>query len=115
MSVAMYAAPNPLSIFTTDTLGLHEFNMPSRSRTAPKACTIPNRRRDCNDGNANQASDHRGQSSLHARTDDDGVRFTKLIVYSQQAMQTRDPDVIQPRNAHTTKGFGGDRCLFGDR
>jgi hypothetical protein len=36
MSEAMQAAPNPLSMFTTDTLGEQVFNMPSNAATPPK-------------------------------------------------------------------------------
>jgi hypothetical protein len=36
ISVAEYAAPKPLSILTTLTLELHEFNIPSSAVTPPK-------------------------------------------------------------------------------
>jgi hypothetical protein len=36
MSEAMQAAPNPLSMLTTETLGEHVFNMPSNAATPPR-------------------------------------------------------------------------------
>ena len=60
MTVAAYAAPNPLSMFTTTTPGAHELSIARRAAMPPKDAPVPDGSRDRDDRPVNESADHTG-------------------------------------------------------
>jgi hypothetical protein len=96
---AAYAAPNPLSIFTTVTPDPQEFSIPSNAAYSAEARAITDARRDGNHWLADQASDGAGQGAFHAGDHDDDGAGLQLLANVEQSVNTSDSDVGDADNS----------------
>ena len=113
MSVPVKAAPKPLSMLTTVTLGEQELSMPRRAAAPAKDGSVADRGGHGDDGNGDEAADDRGQGAFHAGADDDARwRRRAGIAHGQEAMEAGDADIVEAGDL-CAEEFRGDGGLFG--
>ena len=65
---ATYPAPNPLSMFTTDTFDAQELSIPKQRAQAVERRAVADAGRHGNHRHADQSSDNAGQRAFHSGT-----------------------------------------------
>ena len=114
MRLAIEAAPNPLSIFTTETPGAQLFSMPRSAAMPPKLAPYPTLVGTAITGHPYQAADHARESPLHPGDDDDDASRREAGRLAEQPMDPRDAHVVQAVGL-VSEHLGGHGSLFGDR
>ena len=114
MRVATMAAPKPLSMLTTVTLGEQEFSMPSSAATPAEGRAVADAGGHGDDGRGDESADDAGQCAFHAGADDGHFAALQRFVMGEQAMQAGDADIEEALDGRAEE-FGSDGGFFGDR
>jgi hypothetical protein len=110
MELAMAAAPNPLSMLTTDTPPRKLFSIDS-SAAIRRSWPVPDARRHGDHGHLHEAADHARQRAFHPRHHDDDAGGREARVLRQESMEPGNPDVAA--GLPVSHELGAHGCFLG--